>query len=172
MPPTEKILINTALDVERNNFQLEKSKILKEFECSIFGEVLLKKRIEMIFRASEHHFKAEKFHLLCDGKFPTIVIIKSNFGKIFGRYTNSKWGSDDKWVIDDTKSSFIFSTHKSSKHSIIHPKHSIYAGKGHGPIFGKGYDIYISNNCNTNTNSCCNLGNSYSLNNSNKSDSI
>ena len=155
-----------------NNLQLDKSKILKEIDSSIIGDLFNKKKTELIFRGSEHGFKADKFHQFCDGKYPTLILVKSNFGKIFGGYTKCKWNSNENWVHDDSRTSFIFSVHNSSKHMIKHPKYAIYCGKAHGPIFGKGYDIYISNNCNVNNNSFCNLGNSYSLNNTAKCDSI
>ena len=38
---------------------------------------------------------------------------------------------------------------------------AIYSNNGYGPTFGGGHDIYISNNCHTNTNSYSNLGHSY-----------
>ena len=170
--PSKNVNVNNLFSVESNSCQFEKSKILKEVDYNILGEIMFKKRIEMIFRASENGFKAEKFHQFCDGKSPTIVLIKSNYGKIFGGYTKSKWSSNDNWVNDDSRSSFIFSVQHSTKHKLKHSKNAIFSGKSHGPIFGKGYDIYISNNCNLNTNSFCNLGNSYSLNNCSKSESI
>jgi hypothetical protein len=166
-------LMNSNLfNIDYSYFQLDKSKILKEIDSSIMGDLFYKKRSELIFRGSEHGFKAEKFHQFCDGKFPTLVLIKSNFGKIFGGYTKCKWNSNDCWVADDSRTSFIFSINNTSRHNIKLPKYAIYCGKAHGPIFGKGYDIYISNNCNVNNNSFCNLGNSYILNNSAKSESI
>jgi hypothetical protein len=166
------LLNNNVFTLDNNNFQLDKSKILKEIDSALLGDQFNKKKCELIFRGSEHGFKAEKFHQICDGKFPTLVLIKSNFGKIFGGFTKCKWNSNECWVSDDSRTSFIFSIHNSSRHMIKLPKYAIYCGKAHGPIFGKGYDIYISNNCNVNNNSFCNLGNSYSLNNTAKCESI
>ena len=39
--------------------------------------------------------------------------------------------------------------------------HGIYGNNGHGPTFGGGHDIHISNNANGNRNSYSNLGHSY-----------
>ena len=45
------------------------------------------------------------------------------------------------------------------------PTFAIYRGSSYGPTFGGGYDIYISNNANSNTNSYTDFGqrNSYSV---------
>ena len=170
---SNNLLNNNLFYLESSlNYQLDRSKILKELDFLIVGDFFAKKRNELIFRASENNFKAEKFHQICDGKSPTLTIIKSNYGKIFGAYTKCKWNSNNNWITDESRSSFIFSVHNSSRHVIKHPKHAIFSEKNNGPIFGKGYDIYISNNCNVNNNSFCNLGISYSLNNSAKSESI
>ena len=42
---------------------------------------------KLLYRASELEYSAAQFHKLCDDQGPTITIIKSNFGNIFGGYT-------------------------------------------------------------------------------------
>ncbi len=46
---------------------------------------------ELIYRASEHGYTAESFHECCDNKGPTLIIIKSIEGWIFGGYTTRSW---------------------------------------------------------------------------------
>ena len=46
---------------------------------------------ELIYRASEHGYTAESFHKCCDNKGPTLIIIKSIEGWIFGGYTTRLW---------------------------------------------------------------------------------
>ena len=41
--------------------------------------------------------------------------------------------------------------------------YAIYRGSSYGPTFGRGYDIYIADNANQNTDSNTNFGVSYSL---------
>ena len=48
----------------------------------------------LIYRASEHEYKAESFHEYCDDKGPTLVIIKSSGGWIFGGYTTQSWSGN------------------------------------------------------------------------------
>ena len=45
----------------------------------------------MIYRASEHGYTAKSFHNYCDDKGPTLVIVKSSRGWIFGGYTTQSW---------------------------------------------------------------------------------
>ena len=47
----------------------------------------------LLYRASEHGYTASSFHEYCDGKSPTLVVIKSSGGWIFGGYTTES--SDD-----------------------------------------------------------------------------
>ncbi len=46
---------------------------------------------KLIYRTSDHGYTAESFHDYCDDKGPTIVIIKSDGGWIFGGYTTQPW---------------------------------------------------------------------------------
>ena len=48
---------------------------------------------KLIYRASEHGYTAESFHEYCDDKGPTLVVIKSSGGWIFGGYTTQSWKS-------------------------------------------------------------------------------
>ena len=43
------------------------------------------------YRASEHNYSAKSFHECCDDKGPTLIIIKSSRGWIFGGYTTQSW---------------------------------------------------------------------------------
>ena len=46
---------------------------------------------KLIYRASEHEYTAESFHKYCDNKGPTLIVIKSSEGWIFGGYTTKSW---------------------------------------------------------------------------------
>ena len=46
---------------------------------------------KLLYRASEHGYTAESFHKCCDGKKPTLIVIKSCRGWIFGGYTTQSW---------------------------------------------------------------------------------
>ena len=48
-----------------------------------------------LFRASEEEFKAAKFHNKCDNVKGTIVIVESEFGKVFGGFNADTWNGGD-----------------------------------------------------------------------------
>ena len=46
---------------------------------------------KLLYRASEHEYTAKSFHYICDFIKPTLVIIKSTEGWIFGGYATHTW---------------------------------------------------------------------------------
>ena len=46
---------------------------------------------KLLYRASEHEYTSKSFHKYCDDKGPTLVVIKSSGGWIFGGYTTQSW---------------------------------------------------------------------------------
>ena len=47
---------------------------------------------KLLYRASEHNYSAKFFHECCDKTIgPTLVVIKSSEGWIFGGYTTQPW---------------------------------------------------------------------------------
>lgn len=63
-------------------------------------------RFELLYRGSEHNYNWSTFHAKCDNKSPTLVIVKSNDGCIFGGYTKAKWNGIEAWVADSQ--AFVF----------------------------------------------------------------
>ncbi len=49
---------------------------------------------KLLYRASEHDYTAKSFHDYCDDKGPTLIVIKSSGGWIFGGYTTESWSGD------------------------------------------------------------------------------
>ncbi len=46
---------------------------------------------KLLYRASEHGYTAKSFHECCNNKGPTLIVIKSSGGWIFGGYTTQSW---------------------------------------------------------------------------------
>ena len=129
---------------------------------NLFKQKLLNysiKRFKLLYRASDNFFDAHLFHQACDGqdKKTQIIIIKSNHGNIFGGYTSRGWQINVESMAD--KNAFLFVSR--SDDSIIQKNcpilFEIKSDKinkanhyclSSGPIFGDGYDIYISDKCN------------------------
>ncbi|KAM7434953.1 hypothetical protein ABFA07_015053 [Porites harrisoni] len=120
------------------------------------------------WHASVDGWAASTFHSRCDGKGPTVTIIR--VGKyIFGGYTSVSWDSSNRYQYDSK--AFLFSLvnkpgwapvklPQTGKYSSS--RYSIYCGSSYGPTFGNGFDIYISSYASTNSNSYSNLGYTYS----------
>lgn len=68
-----------------------------------------------MYRGSEDSFTSAVFHNKFDNMGPTLAIIKSEAGYIFGGFTNLNWDVSNKYVFD-SKKSFIFSLTNQSKH--------------------------------------------------------
>ena len=56
-------------------------------------------KLKLLYRASEHGYTASSFHEYCDDQGPTLIIIKSSEGWIFGGYTTQSWSGD--CIYDD-----------------------------------------------------------------------
>eukprot|EP01091_Cochliopodium_minus_P005578 TRINITY_DN15484_c0_g1_i1.p1 TRINITY_DN15484_c0_g1~~TRINITY_DN15484_c0_g1_i1.p1 ORF type:complete len:384 (-),score=79.88 TRINITY_DN15484_c0_g1_i1:71-1222(-) len=153
---------------DKNYFFLESS-ILIDFNERIMMENWLmilnvpKKKSELLYRGSKNGFSSTNFHSICNNKPNTITFIRSN-NFIFGGYTPISWTSAGGYKCDT--GSFIFSLSNPSNmpilFKILKPQFSIDDSSNYGPTFGGGNDIYISDNCNSNSNSYSNLGHSYS----------
>ena len=68
-------------------------------------------KIELIFRASEHAFKANAFHTHCDNINDTLVLVRTSFGRTLGGYSHYKWNDERKdyngYVHDSGRRSFL-----------------------------------------------------------------
>eukprot|EP00026_Physarum_polycephalum_P011907 Phypoly_transcript_12155.p1 GENE.Phypoly_transcript_12155~~Phypoly_transcript_12155.p1 ORF type:complete len:331 (+),score=42.69 Phypoly_transcript_12155:133-1125(+) len=127
---------------------------------------------QLLWKGSEHGFTAYQFHSHCDSKGPTLVVIRSTQGWIFGGYASVSWTSDGKYHGDGQ--SFLFTItnpHNMPPTKYVYKKalasahthtHSDICGKAdNGPTFGAGHDLCIYNNCNLVKSSYFNFPSSY-----------
>ena len=92
------------------------SNILNENDASLIISWLPKKpkNIKLLFDTTKDGDYSSAFHQKCDGKCPTLVIIKSNsIGYIFGGYATSPRNSNSKNI--NAPNSFIFSLKSKTK---------------------------------------------------------
>jgi hypothetical protein len=108
---------------------------------------------KLLYKATRDGFEAADFHRFCNGQAPTMTIIQSQQGYLFGGYTNVAWNSSYNYGNDPH--SFIFTL--SSPHSILPTRYLITGGKeqyaifdvpSYGPTFGGGHDIYVPDKSN------------------------
>ncbi len=103
------------------------------------------KKMELLFRGTKDGMNSNSFHNKCDNKGPTISLIKSDKGYIFGGYTPISWCTDNNTKYDS--SAFLFTlknVYNTAPTKFGNPKsYSIYCNSNYGPTFGGGYDICI-----------------------------
>ncbi|XP_078345652.1 uncharacterized protein LOC144631135 [Oculina patagonica] len=109
---------------------------------------------------------ASTFHNNCDGKGPTVTIIK--YGDyIFGGYTDVSWHSSGGYT--PASNAFIFSLYNAQGYNPVkltqyqNQQHAMYKGSNYGPMFGSGQDIRIYDNALSNQNSYTRCGGTYSV---------
>ena len=121
------------------------------------------KGLQLLFRASEHGFKAAKFHEKCDNTSHTLTLVRTEFGKTIGGYTPIHWNAvqSGDYAPDPSLASFVFSMDLREVFRLKDANKAIYCHTGYGPIFGGGHDMYISDGCNGNNNSGCSFPHSY-----------
>eukprot|EP01084_Bolivina_argentea_P059522 108715_1 len=117
---------------------------------------------QLLYRASENGYDVINFHQQCDNKAPTLIIIQSEYGHIFGGYTKVKWSSNNNtFGSDDDAFLFLIRSEDISQKcpilfDVINHHHAIFSDKHAGPCFGSGYDIHIGEHCNESRgNYCC-----------------
>lgn len=119
---------------------------------------------ETLFVASEDGDTAKQFHSACDAKGPTVVIIETTTGNVFGGYTDLAWSSANSYA--SSSNTFLFRLRPSMQHydgKKGKEGNAIYRGSSYGPTFGGGHDIYIVNSALSSTSSYTNGGHSYNF---------
>ena len=168
-----QILVPTAI---RNLILTFSDKIIKSDILSIKADVNLVSKFKglipnynnqtaftKLFKASEHQYRASKYHEAVDFKPKTITIIKSGFGGIFGAYASAALEPSDmpsaaegigRPIWDSTV--FLFGIDKEAgDEAKIFNKNNTYPGQDRrcitydpsaGPGFGLG-DVRIRDKC-------------------------
>ena len=140
---------------------LKISKILNDDDINLLVSWLPNKqsKINLLFDTTKDGDNASTFHNKCDGKSPTLVIIKSNSNYKFGGYVTASWIANNNNNIN-SPNSFIFSLNQKKKYYASSQQNSIINGGSNSnqkdsAMFHIGCcDIRIKHNCtNTNQNS-------------------
>jgi len=122
------------------------------------AEWLPQRRFSLLYKATRDGFDGKDFHSKCDNKGPTITIIQSKGGYLFGGFTSQSWEGNNVYKADPT--SFIFTL--TNPHSLPPTQYPIKPDKiqkaiqcyhSHCAVFG-GSDIRINSASHQNTSSC------------------
>jgi hypothetical protein len=124
----------------------------------------------LLHRASIQGFQASTFHQRCDNQGPTLVLVKSANGHIFGGVNFIPWTSVTAGSYASSNNNFLFALkdghhrHDPALFRITQNSNAqcaVYNNPGYGPTFGSGFDMRICDNPNSTTSSYSNLGNTY-----------
>jgi hypothetical protein len=112
-----------------------------------FGEWLPGKRFRMLYRSSRDGASAASFHLLCDDQGPTVTLIKSSGGYVFGGYAGVAWSSTFTWHA--CPSAFLFTVTNPHGEPITRfmsngDRGAVECRSWCGPAFGRGNDMWVS----------------------------
>ncbi|KAK8800712.1 hypothetical protein WA158_000037 [Blastocystis sp. Blastoise] len=159
----KEIFGQQAIEITQNVFQLKtvfiNSKIInKNMDFQLQKWLGQNKKWKLLFRASDHDYKASEFHFYCDNKGETITLIKhighNNKINIFGGYTDQSWDSSETKKIYSKEVIFTLQNeYNTSPSFFFHNMYGdgIFCSSKVGPVFGSGCDIYIDDNCHSST---------------------
>lgn len=136
------------------------SQILTEGHVAALEEILLcdgEKNsskyfsLEVLYSCSNKKaFLPSEFHAQCDGKGPTISVMKilddsqQKKSEIFGGYATVPWTSSGTWFTDPTTTLFSFdmnSEDASAWKINPGPVNAVFCHPTYGPTFGSGHDL-------------------------------
>jgi len=113
----------------------------------------------LLYQASKDGDSSSNFHTRCDGEGPTVTIIETTSGNVFGGYTAASWSSSSGYGVDS--SAFLFRLRPSrERYSIATTSVAIYRHPSYGPVFGN-TALYIAAECMDNAKSYVDNGDGY-----------
>ena len=154
-----KQLENEINDIKNPLKIFKESKILKNKEEEIMISNWIKPnskiKFTLLYQISRDGDNIITFYNKVKNKFPTLILIKSKSGFIFGGYTNNTW--EETKIYKKDLSAFLFSLNKKKKYYIKnnHIQNGNY-GDNFYFAFGSGHDICIFDKCTSNKNNYCN----------------
>ncbi|PRP81189.1 hypothetical protein PROFUN_02023 [Planoprotostelium fungivorum] len=147
--------------------QPDRSDILSREHAELIEEWLggEKKIGQRLYKATVDSSRAASFHILCDNQGPTVTIIESQNGDLFGGYTDGSWTSAN--VYATTFGTFLFTLknpHGITARLNLRPQsreRSVCCNGAHGPTWGAGYDLHVADMSDCNMSSYSYLPNSF-----------
>ena len=99
------------------------------------------------------------FHSQCDGKGPSVTLIKLATNKLIGGYASVSWNTKSAYFGD--KNSFLFSLTNNFKHEYIKTSYYLYGVSSCGPTWGGAHDLRVGYNSHFSYGATCNPGYTY-----------
>ena len=128
-----------------------------------FGEWLPGMKMRLLFRSSRDGASAASFHTACDGQGPTVTLVKSSGGYVFGGYAGVAWSSPTYITYHACPSAFLFTVTNphgdpTTRFMSNGNEYAVVCYSGSGPMFGRAGDLHVSGafNGGSRTNFPCN----------------
>ena len=137
----------TKKEEEKKNLLFTGSEILTNEAKDMLLNWLPRKpnKITLLMNSNINGDSTKTFMDKCNGKCPTLAVIKTTNGYVFGGYTTQMW-RDGGFVKDNN--AFVFSIDKKRKYKIKKPENAIRLKLISCWIFGSGYNtIVVYDNC-------------------------
>lgn len=143
----EESIEDDVIIFKSNIIDKKQEKIIKEF---IENKIM---SAELIFDTSKDGDNTEAFKNKCTGQNPTLIIIKTDTGIVFGGYATVPW--KEGGPIQDYQS-FVFSFNPKKKYKVTVPKFALYGYSEKDKLLIQfGCTCFrIENNCTKSNNNC------------------
>jgi hypothetical protein len=104
-------------------------------------------QLQLLFRASQHAFKAEAFHQVCDNVNETFLLIRTEAGRTIAGYSHYKWGIKEDigvkvklgnvtYVRDSERRAFLLQLDKKQCLKPTVDDCLVVCRNEYGPVFG------------------------------------
>lgn len=126
----------------------EESLILEnpEEEAWVRGLFDRRPKFGLLFRASTANFASSAFHSVCDGRGPTLILIRTSAGKRIGGFAERSWRSGPA-TFKRSAGSFLFSLScKARLKPFRNLQRCLFFSPNFGPCFGE--DLMIADSAN------------------------
>ena len=106
-------------------------------------------RLELLYRASRDGWDPQQFHRRCDAQGPTVTLIKTDHGYVFGGFSDQSWTSGGHWIA--SQKAFLFALCCAAglgptRLPVANADHALYGHSSYLPAFGGGFDLKVGTN--------------------------
>ena len=109
-------------------------------------------KIKLLYRKSRDGNQSNIYHNLCDNKNNLLTIIETDNNLKFGGFASKSWGAPNQY----NEKAFMFSLNSMKKFERLNNDNSKHDGSSYGPVFGNGWDIFISSSMDSGREQICN----------------
>jgi len=109
---------------------------LKLSEVSWLNNQLPLKLGGLLFDTSLDGDRSSTFHANCDSEGPTVTIVETTLGVVFGGYTDYSWSSSGGWGADSDAFVFRLRPTPLTRFWVSDSSNAMYRHSSYGPYFG------------------------------------